>query len=98
VLFGVAPFLFFPVAISVNDQQDKNNEAGDNENDDDGFVTPHIAYKIGNVRTHTFPIYTTFVECETDGKAPVALAAIVLMMAMTPSLKASTRFFSMRRI
>jgi hypothetical protein len=62
VLFGLAPFLSFPLAISVDDQQDKNNEAGDSENDDDGFVTPHIAYKIGNVRTHIFTTYTIFIE------------------------------------
>jgi hypothetical protein len=46
VLFRVASFLFFPVTMRVDDQQQKNNEARDNENDDDGLVTPHIAYKI----------------------------------------------------
>jgi hypothetical protein len=46
VLFRVASFLLFPVTMGVDDQQEKNNEARDNENDDDGLVTPHIAYKI----------------------------------------------------
>ena len=72
MLFGVASFLLFPMAMSVNDQQDKNDEADDTDNDDDGLVTPQIAHKIDNVLTHTFPIYTTFVEFETDNEAPVA--------------------------
>jgi hypothetical protein len=62
------------MAISVNDQRDKNNEAGDSENDDDGLVTPHPAYKIGNVRTHIFPTYTIFIEYETHDQAPVIFA------------------------
>jgi hypothetical protein len=72
VLFGVASFLFFPVAIGVNDQQGENNQAADSDNDDDGLVTPHIAYKIRNVRTHTFLIYTIFVESEMHVKTLVA--------------------------
>jgi hypothetical protein len=46
VFFRVASFLFFPITMTVNDQQEKNNEAHDNDNDDDGLVTPHIANKI----------------------------------------------------
>jgi hypothetical protein len=43
MLFGMAFFLFFPITMGVDDQQGKNNEARDNEDDDDGLVTPHIA-------------------------------------------------------
>ncbi|MGA2789022.1 MAG: hypothetical protein ABSF60_15995 [Verrucomicrobiota bacterium] len=56
VLFGLASLLFFPMTMSVNDQQDKNNKAGDSKNDDDGLATPNLAYKIGNVRTHVLQL------------------------------------------
>jgi hypothetical protein len=84
VLLGLAAFLFFPMAISVNDQHDKNNEAGDSENDDDGFVMPYIAYKIGNVRTHIFPTYTIFIEFETHDQAPVIFAVAAPFLPTSP--------------
>ena len=76
MLLGLAAFLFFSMAISVNDQHEKNNEAGASKNDDNGFVMPYIAYKIGNVRTHIFPTYTIFIEYETHDLAPVISAPI----------------------
>ncbi|MGD0745415.1 MAG: hypothetical protein ABSA45_09695 [Verrucomicrobiota bacterium] len=68
---GVTSFHFFPVAISVNDQQGENNQAADSQNGDAGLVTPHIAHKIGNILAH-FPTYTISVESETGCEAPVA--------------------------
>jgi hypothetical protein len=53
VPFKAMTFLpFLPVTIGVNNQKDKNDKAGDNENDNDGLVPPRIAYKIGIIRIH----------------------------------------------
>jgi hypothetical protein len=43
---------FFPVTISVNHQKGKNHKAGNDENDNNGLMTPQIADKIGNIRIH----------------------------------------------
>jgi hypothetical protein len=45
VFFRMTSLLLFPMAISVNDQQDKNNQADGEENDDEWLVSPHIAHK-----------------------------------------------------
>ncbi len=58
---------FFPETVSINYRKDKNNQPDDSDNDNDGFVTPHITYKIVNVEFH-FTIYTIFVDSETRGK------------------------------
>jgi hypothetical protein len=59
VLFRVASFLLFPMAISVNDQQDKNNQADGEENDYERFISPQVAHKTGQIGIHFRSIYTT---------------------------------------
>ena len=52
--FNAMTFLpLFPMTVSVNHQKDKNDKAGNHENDNDGLVTPRIAHKIGKVRIHS---------------------------------------------
>lgn len=63
MMFGpVLFFLFFPVAISVNDQQHKNNETADKQNQDDWFVVPQLFHEIRKVGTHLISIYTTLAK------------------------------------
>jgi hypothetical protein len=42
----VTLFLFFPMAIGVNDKKDENNQATNNQNNDDRLVMPQISHKI----------------------------------------------------
>ena len=67
VLFEMASFLLFTMAISVNDQQDKNNQADDEENDNERFVSPNIAYEIGEIGIHFGSIYTVPTERQNEG-------------------------------
>jgi hypothetical protein len=59
VLLGMASFLFFPVAVGVNDQQGENDQAGDKDDDDEWFISPHLAHKTRKIGTHFRPTYTT---------------------------------------
>jgi len=96
VLFGMALFFLFPMAIGVNDQQDKNNEGAYCENDNDRFVMPHFTYKIGNIRTHFSRIYTIFAEWEMDGKRGARHAFGVGLYASLPERPYETIFRSAR--
>jgi hypothetical protein len=58
VLFQMASFLFFAVAISVNHQQGENNQAGGKKDYDERFIPPHLAHEIGEIGIHFRPIYT----------------------------------------
>ena len=96
VLFGMAFFFLFPMAIGVNDQQDKNNEATYCENDNDRFVMPNFTYKIGNVRTHFSQIYTIFAEWEMNGGRGARHAFGVGLYASLPERPYETIFRSAR--
>jgi hypothetical protein len=67
VLFRVASLLLFPMAMSVNDQQDKNNQADGEENDYERLISPHIAHKTGEIGIHFRPVYTMSWESQNDG-------------------------------
>ena len=41
----MAVFLFFAVAMGVNDQQDENDCAADQEHEDERLVLPYFRYK-----------------------------------------------------
>jgi hypothetical protein len=56
----VALLLFVTMAVRVNHQQDKNNDAADQENDDDGLILPYRLHKIGDIGIHLLSIYTHF--------------------------------------
>jgi hypothetical protein len=59
VLFRVASLLLFPMAIGINDQQGKNDQAGGKKDDNEWLIPPHIAHKTGEIGIHFRPIYTT---------------------------------------
>jgi hypothetical protein len=68
VLLGMAIFLLSPMAMGVNDQQDKNNQADGAENDDEWLVSPHIAHKTGEIGIHFRSSYTTPGETQNNGR------------------------------
>jgi len=55
------------MAISVNDQQDKNNQADGEENDNEWLISPNIAHEIGEIGIHFRSIYTTPGERQNGG-------------------------------
>ena len=67
VLFRMTSLLLFPMAISVNDQQDKNNQADGEENDNEWLISPNIAREIGEIGIHFRSIYTTPGERQNGG-------------------------------
>lgn len=64
MFFGVAAFLFFPMAMSVNDQQGKNDQSANQHHNDDGLVLPEIPHEAGEIIRHTGLIYTGSHHCQ----------------------------------
>jgi hypothetical protein len=67
VLFRVASLLLFPMAVGINDQQGKNDQTGGKKDDNEWFISPHIAHKTGEIGIHFRPIYTMPRERQNDG-------------------------------
>jgi hypothetical protein len=67
VLFRMASFLLFPMAVGINDQQGKNNQTGGKKDDNERLISPHIAHKTGEIGIHFRPIYTKPRERQNDG-------------------------------
>ncbi|MBI3849783.1 MAG: hypothetical protein HY298_05765 [Verrucomicrobia bacterium] len=65
----MALLALFPMEISVNDQEDKNENTSKTEHDNDRLVVPHFAHKLEEVQIHGFSTYT--ISSET--KIAVAL-------------------------
>jgi hypothetical protein len=57
---GVRPFLFpfRPVAMGVNDQQDKKNQSASQGYDERGLVPPDSCHEFKKIRRHSKSIYT----------------------------------------
>ena len=57
----MAVFLFFAVAVGVNDQQDEDDCAANQEHEDERLVLPYFRHKgeevFEEVRIHPEPIY-----------------------------------------
>ena len=56
------------MAISVNDQQNKNNQTDGEENDNEGFVSPNIAHEIGEIGIHLRSISGQFTPLQGKDK------------------------------
>lgn len=52
--FSFRPLLFpfLPVAMGVNDHQDKKEESANQQHEDDGLVLPDFGQEIGEIRGH----------------------------------------------
>jgi hypothetical protein len=64
VILGPVPLLvfFFAVAVSINHQKEKDNQAGNNQDDDNRLILPYLANKCGHVRIHATRTYTISAE------------------------------------
>ena len=55
----------FPMAVSIDDQEDKYAETNKAQNDNDRPLVPKVAHKLEEVRAHRFdPTYTLLAETE----------------------------------
>ena len=59
--------LSFPMDISVNDQEDKDEKTNQTQDDNDRLVLPYLAHKLKEVRTHGFLTYTILSETKIAG-------------------------------
>jgi hypothetical protein len=81
VFLGMASFLFFPVAVGVNDQEAKNDQTDNKYDDNERLVSPHIAHKTRKIGAHFRLIYTMPGERQNDGlKRMVADSCRLLLL------------------
>jgi hypothetical protein len=68
MMFAPLPLLldFFPVAMRVNHGKNENDQPARQQDDEDGFILPDFADKLGQVGIHAKTSYTMFVKNENN--------------------------------
>jgi hypothetical protein len=82
VFFLVASFLLFPMAISVNDQQNKNGQSDGEEIDNERFVSQNIAHEIGEIGIHLRSIFGQFTPHQGKDKTMAEKDSCRLLLLM----------------
>jgi hypothetical protein len=60
-------FLFLPMPVRVNDQQDKKDQSADQQHENDRLVLPNFADKAGKIWKHPALIYIGLSQSQTAG-------------------------------